>query len=41
MDKARQIAEQTTQRAVDDLSCFGPEADILRRLAVELLNRKR
>lgn len=41
MDKARQIAEQTTQRALDDLSCFGPEADILRRLAVELLNRKR
>lgn len=41
MDKARQIAEQITQRALEDLSCFGSEADILRRLAVELLNRKR
>ncbi|HOK65426.1 MAG TPA: polyprenyl synthetase family protein [Anaerohalosphaeraceae bacterium] len=41
IEKARQIAEQITQRALEDLSCFGSEADILRRLAVELLNRKR
>ncbi len=41
IEKARQTAEQITQRALEDLSCFGPEADILRRLAVELLSRKR
>lgn len=40
-EKARQFAQQTTQRALDALSCFGPEADILRRLAVELFHRKR
>lgn len=41
MEKSRQIAEQTTERALEALACFGPQADILRRLAIELLDRKR
>ena len=41
IEKARQIAEQIAEKSTQDLSSFGPEADILRRLAFELLNRKR
>ncbi|HOM60141.1 MAG TPA: polyprenyl synthetase family protein [Anaerohalosphaeraceae bacterium] len=39
--KARQIAEQIAEKSLQELSSFGPEADILRRLVFELLNRKR
>jgi len=41
IEKARQIAEQIAEKSLQDLSSFGPEADILRRLVFELLNRKR
>ncbi|HOT72100.1 MAG TPA: polyprenyl synthetase family protein [Anaerohalosphaeraceae bacterium] len=41
IEKARQIAEQIAEKSLQELSSFGPEADILRRLVFELLNRKR
>ena len=41
IEKAREIAEKLTEDALVALSSFGKEADILRRLAVELLERKK
>ncbi len=39
--ESRKIAERLTEEALSALSCFGPEADVLRRLAVELPDRKK
>lgn len=39
--EARRIAENLTAEALEAIGSFGPEADILRRLAVELLERKK
>lgn len=41
VEKAREIAETLTSEALLELSSFGQEADILRRLAVELPERKK
>ncbi|MBW8035685.1 MAG: polyprenyl synthetase family protein [Planctomycetes bacterium] len=41
LDKSKQILGKITEDAVAALEEFGPEADILRQLAVELLNRTR
>ena len=39
--EARRIAETLTEEAVAQLESFGPRADILRRLAAELLEREK
>jgi geranylgeranyl diphosphate synthase type II len=41
LDKSKLILGKITEDAVAALKEFGPEADILRQLAVELLNRTR
>jgi geranylgeranyl pyrophosphate synthase len=41
VQRARQIAEDLTAEALEAIAPFGPQADILRRLAVELLKRKK
>ena len=39
--KSLAIAKELTEKAVDELSTFGDEADLLRQLAVELLSRSK
>lgn len=39
LEKSKDIAKQLTTDAVEALSCFGNEADVLRELAVALLHR--
>jgi geranylgeranyl pyrophosphate synthase len=39
MDQSKRIAEELANDAIDLLDIFGPEADILRQLALELLTR--
>ncbi len=41
LDESKRIAEQSVENAVMKLDGFGPEADVLRQLAVELLQRTR
>jgi geranylgeranyl diphosphate synthase type II len=41
LEKSKKLAEKLTHEAVAELKSFGPKADILRRLATELLNRTR
>lgn len=41
LEKSKQVLAKITKDAVAALEEFGPEADILRQLAVELLNRTR
>jgi len=41
LERARQLAEKLTGEAIEALVCFGPEADILREMAVALLNRSK
>lgn len=41
LEKSKQVLAKITEDAVGALKEFGPEADILRQLAVELLNRTR
>lgn len=40
LDGARQLAQQAVTAAHDSLSGFGPEADILRQLVTQLINRE-
>lgn len=39
MEKSREIFENLTNQAIEVLKIFGPDADILRQLGIELLNR--
>jgi geranylgeranyl pyrophosphate synthase len=40
LDKSKKLAQKLADEAVDSLASFGPEADILRQLAMALLERK-
>ena len=41
LEKSKEIAGELAQKAIGELESFGPQAALLRQLAIELLNRKK